>query len=81
MSSPSLTEKVIKFLKDNPGQLFPASEIAKKIIDIYSEEYKENRENRQKKYSDTGFVQQIGAEISRNRDTIAVLLFVRYTQV
>jgi MoxR-like ATPase len=70
MSSPSLTEKVIKFLKDNPGQLFPASEIAKKIIDIYSEEYKENRENRQKKYSDTGFVQQIGAEISRNRDTI-----------
>jgi hypothetical protein len=35
----SLTDKIIKFLKNNPNRKFTAREIAENIISLYPEDY------------------------------------------
>ena len=61
----SLTDKIIKFLKDNPNKKFTAREIAKNIISLYPEDYIEKRKNPRFK-SEKDFINQIVAEIASN---------------
>ena len=69
MEKLSQSQKVAKFLKDNPKQKFTARQIAEQITKMYAEDYQDKRQNprfRNKK----AFVQQIVAEIGAQKDQI-----------
>ena len=61
----SLTDKIIKFLKDNPNRKFTAREIAENIISLYPEDYIEKRKNPRFK-GEKDFINQVVAEIASN---------------
>lgn len=69
MGKLSQTQKIAKWLMDNPNQRFTAREIAQAIIERYPEDYQEKRQN-ERFASEQEFIQQIVAEIGAQKDLI-----------
>ena len=69
MQKLSQSQKVAKFLKDNPKQKFTARQIAEQITSIYADDYQEKKRNPRFENEKT-FVQQIVAEIGAQKGQI-----------
>jgi hypothetical protein len=70
MKKLSQTQKIVKFLKEHPGERFNAREIASEITSQYPDDYKEKRHN--PRFADEkSFLSQIVAEIGAQKDSLA----------
>ncbi len=70
MSKLSQSQKVVKFLRDNPQEKFNARAIAQAIVELYPEDYADKRNN--PRFVDArAFITQIVAEIGSQKDQIA----------
>ncbi len=70
MSKLSQSQKVAKFLRDNPKEKFNARTIAQAIVEQYPEDYADKRNN--PRFVDAkAFITQIVAEIGSQKDQIA----------
>lgn len=65
----SQTQKIAKFLKQNPDQRFSARDIAQSMISAYSQEYAEKRAN-PRFADDKAFVSQVAAEVGAQKGQI-----------
>lgn len=69
MTRLSQVQKVIEFLRANPGERFSARQIAHAIVSKYPDDYKAKRDN--PRFSDNNdFLSQIVAEIGAQKDQI-----------
>lgn len=69
MSKISQVQKIINFLQDQPLTRFSAREIAKDIIEKYSDDYLEKREN-PRFVDNRAFISQIVAEIGAQKESL-----------
>jgi len=65
----SQSQKIIKFLKDNPDKKFNARQIAEQIVATYPEDYAEKKLNPRFE-DDKAFISQIVAEIGSQKEQI-----------
>lgn len=69
MAKLSQTQRIVNFLKENPGERFSARKIAASITSAYAEDYAEKRSN--PRFSDEkAFMAQIVAEIGAQKDLL-----------
>ena len=69
MQKLSQSQKIIKFLKDNPDKKFNARQIAEQIVATYPEDYAEKKLNPRFE-DDKAFISQIVAEIGSQKEQI-----------
>lgn len=69
MQKLSQSQKIVKFLKDNPDKKFNARQIAEKIVASYPEEYAEKKSNPRFE-SEKSFISQVVAEIGSQKEQI-----------
>lgn len=62
----SLTEKVLNFLQDHPGEKFTSRELAENLIKIYPDYYLGKKER--SKLDESGLIAQLSAEISAKKN-------------
>jgi hypothetical protein len=65
----SQSQKIVKFLKDNPDKKFNARQIADKIVETYPEEYAEKKLNPRFE-NEKSFISQVVAEIGSQKEQI-----------
>lgn len=70
MAKLSQSQKVVKFLRDNPKERFNARTIAESIVSLFPEDYVEKRNN-PRFVDEKAFTTQIVAEIGAQKDQIA----------
>ena len=69
MQKISQSQRIIKFLKDNPNRKFSARQIAEQIVATYPEDYAEKKLNPRFE-NDKAFISQVVAEIGAQKDQI-----------
>jgi hypothetical protein len=65
----SQSQKIVKFLKDNPDKKFNARQIAEKIVEAYPEDYAEKKLNPRFE-NEKSFISQVVAEIGSQKENI-----------
>lgn len=69
MQKLSQSQKIVKFLKDNPDKKFNARQIAEKIVETFPEDYAEKKLN--PRFEDEkSFISQVVAEIGSQKEQI-----------
>ena len=69
MQKLSQSQKIVRFLKDNPDKKFNARQIAEQIVDTYPEDYAEKKSNPRFE-SEKSFISQVVAEIGSQKEQI-----------
>ena len=69
MQKLSQSQKIVKFLKDNPDKKFNARQIAEQIVASYPEEYAEKKSNPRFE-TEKSFISQVIAEIGSQKEQI-----------
>lgn len=69
MQKLSQSQKIVKFLKDNPDRKFNARQIAEKIVETYPEDYAEKKLNPRFE-NEKSFISQVVAEIGSQKEQI-----------
>lgn len=69
MSRLSQSQKIVELLKANPNEKFTARQIAEQIVNAYTEDYRDKRQN--PRFADEkAFISQVVAEIGSQKDQI-----------
>ncbi len=69
MQKLSQSQKIVKFLKDNPDKKFNARQIAEQIVASYPDEYAEKKSNPRFE-TEKSFISQVVAEIGSQKEQI-----------
>jgi hypothetical protein len=69
MSKLSQSQKVVRFLRENPKERFSARHIAESIVKLYPDDYAEKRDN-PRFVNEEGLIKQIIAEIGSGKDQL-----------